>query len=415
LKLLIVTQYFWPETFRINDLAAGMVERGHDVTVLTGIPNYPGGRFFEGYGLFRRNTEMRDGIRIIRVPLIPRGAGGTVRLILNYASFAITASLLGPLRIRQKPDVILVFEPSPITVGVPARVMKAATRAPMLFWVQDLWPETPQALGVVRARWLVRAVESFVRWVYRGSDRILIQSEAFRDSVRRLLRADDAHRIRYFPNFAEAVYRPVPAEAAGADPPLPDGFRVTFAGNIGACQDFEVILSAAERLRDRADIRWVIAGNGRMLPWLVKEISQRRLDDRFHLLGQLPVEKMPGLFARSDILLATLKREPIFALTVPSKIQSYLACGRPIVVALDGEGSRVVDAAGAGIAAPAEDADALAHAVAKIYKLSAGARQAMGARGRAYFEQNFEREILLDRLELWMRELASSNGAQRAS
>lgn len=404
MKVLIVTQYFWPEEFRINDLAQGLVARGHAVTVYTGKPNYPRGRFFPGYGFWSRPRENHEGIEIVRVPLVPRGDGGSVRLALNYLSFAAFASLLAPLRCRGRYDAILVFEPSPITVGLPALVLRAIKRIPILFWVQDLWPESLEATGAVRSPRILKFFEHLTRFIYRGCERVLVQSRGFIEPTRRM--GVPQERIRYFPNTAESFYRPLePAADTAERAALPDGFRVMFAGNIGAAQDFPTILAAAELLRDDPGIHWIVLGDGRMASWVKEEVARRGLAHCIHLLGRHPVDSMPRWFAVADALLVTLKREPIFAYTIPTKIQSYMACARPIVAGIDGEGARVTQEAGAGFAVPAEDPRALADAVRRMAALSTEAREAMGQAGRRYFEQHFGRERLLEQLEGWMLEL----------
>ena len=403
MHILIVTQYFWPEEFRINDIALGLVERGHKVTVLTGKPNYPDGQFFRGYGFFARCRDQFQGVEILRVPLIPRGRTG-FRLALNYLSFALFASVLAPLRCRASYDAILVFEPSPITVGLPSRVLRAITGTPVFFWVQDLWPESLEATGAVRSSWVLKLVERLTRFIYRGCDRVLVQSRAFIEPTVRMGVSRD--RIAYFPNSAEAVYQPcVLPEHAPERQAMPPGFRVLFAGNIGAAQDFETILGAAELLKLQTHIHWIILGDGRLANWVRDQIPRRGLDSCVHLLGRHPVESMPRWFAAADALLVTLRREPIFALTIPTKIQSYLACARPIIAALDGEGARVVNEAGAGISADPQSPSALAQAVCALAALPSQERDAMGQAGRRYFEQHFERERLLGQLEAWMLEL----------
>ena len=237
LRVLIVTQYFWPESFRINDLAQGLTSLGHQVMVLTGKPNYPAGRFFKGYSFWRRRHEMFGGIEVIRVPLLPRGSGGSVSLVLNYCSFALFASLLGPLRCRGPFDIIFVYEPSPITVGLPGLIMKAVKKAPLIFWVQDLWPESLSATGAVKSKWILNRIASLVSFIYQGCDRVLVQSRAFVDRVRAL--GAPPGRVLYYPNSAEELYRPVPRGAAPVPRLLPDGFRIMFAGNIGAATDCE--------------------------------------------------------------------------------------------------------------------------------------------------------------------------------
>lgn len=397
MRILIVSQYFWPETFRINDVAHGLREQGHDVSVLTGLPNYPEGRLFKGYGMSGPLREDYAGIPVCRVPLIPRGGGGGLRLALNYVSFVVSAIAFGLPRLRGRFDAVLVYEPSPVTVVLPALLLGRLRRLPVLFWVQDLWPESLSATGMVRARWILALVERMVRFIYRHSDRILIQSQAFREQVLRLGGAPE--KIVYLPNSAEAFYRPVELEADAAERALmPEGFRVVFAGNIGAAQSFDTIIEAATLLRDNSEIRWVVLGDGRMRESAEAEVKARGLSAQVHFLGRHPAESMPRFFALADVLLVTLRRDPVFAMTVPSKLQSYLACGRPIIAALDGEGARVLEESGAGMACPADDARALAAAVLRLRDLPPAAREEMGTRGRAYFEAEYERGILLQRL-----------------
>lgn len=404
MHVLIVTQYFWPENFRINDVAIGLKEKGHEVTVLTGQPNYPDGRFFPGYGFWSKMEEGYHGIRVLRVPLIPRGNGGALRLLLNFCSFALSASVFGAWRCRASYDVILVFEPSPVTVGIPAIVLKKLRGAPILFWVQDLWPESLSATGATESRWILSFVESVVRRIYRQCDRILVQSEAFRTPIERL--GVQREHIMYFPNSAELFYQPL---SLGCEAPehrqLPSGFRVMFGGNIGKAQSFETILDAAELLKDQPEIHWIVLGDGRMFPWVHDEVRKRGLDKTVHLLGRFPAEVMPRYFALADVLLVTLRKQPIFALTIPSKVQSYLACGKPIIAALEGEGARVVQEAGAGLTPPPEDPKALADAILAMYHMPEESRQAIGLRGRSYFEAHFDRALLLERLDGWISEV----------
>lgn len=414
MRILVVSQYFWPENFRINDLVAGLTERGHEVTVLTGIPNYPDGRVFAGYGYLRKLRQEYHGAKVMRVPLIPRGRGGGARLALNYLSFAFCASALAPFLCRGKFDVIFVFEPSPITVGLPAMVLKRLKSIPILFWVQDLWPESLSATGSVRSEWLLRIVRHLVRFIYRGCDRILVTSRAYFGPIQKL--GVEPNCLRFFPQSVETLYQPVGLEP---DTPerafLPAGFRVMFAGNVGAAQSFETILEAAEKTSEYNDIQWIIIGDGRRRGWVEAEVERRNLGATVHLVGKHPVDAMPSFFSLADVLLVTLKKEPIFALTIPGKVQSYLACAKPIVAALDGEGSELVREAGAGLTCPAEDADALAEAVLTMYRMPEERREAMGQSGIRYHEANFARDMLIDRLEGWMREVSCKGYAGDAN
>jgi len=404
MKILIVSQYFWPENFRINDLARELKDRGHQVTVLTGIPNYPVGRWFEGYGIASCGQENWEGVRIVRVPMVRRMSGRGWQLALNYMSYAVAASLLGPLWCRGRFDVVFAYEPSPFTVGIPALVMRRLKRAPMMFWVQDLWPESLKAAGAVRSKFILKAVGRMVRWIYTRCNLVLVQSEAFIEPA--VAAGAVSERIHYFPNWAEDFYRPVTlVEGAPERAEMPDGFRVMFAGNMGEAQSLQTILGAAERLRNDRDIHWIMIGDGRRKEWMQEEAAKRGLD-RIHFPGSFAAQRMPFFFSQAEALLVTLKQDETFARVVPSKVQSYMACGRPIVAALDGEGRRVIEMAHAGIAAAAEDAQGLADAVLHLYNLKPSERQAMGGAGQAYYEAHFKRDLLVNQLEQWMRELA---------
>jgi colanic acid biosynthesis glycosyl transferase WcaI len=405
MHILVVTQYFWPEAFRINDLVAEFTRRGHRVTVLTGMPNYPSGRLFKGYGALRPATEEYAGARVLRHPLITRGKGSALRLVLNYVSAAFFACLFGMVRARGRFDVIFTFEPSPITVGLPAALLRSLRGAPTVLWVQDLWPESLVATGMVKSPLLVRIAESLVRFVYRTTDLILVQSEAFRARVEPYAPRNAA--IEYVPNWAEDFYRPVdPADCAAEKQEFPAGFRIVFAGNIGAAQSIETVLDAAEQLDP--SIQWLFFGDGHRLPWLQEQIASRSLADRVRVLGSRPATAMPKYFAAADALLVSLRDEPIFALTVPSKLQSYLACARPVIAMLGGEGARIVAQAQAGVVVPPGQASELAKAALQLRAMSGEARAQMGERGRQYYETHFERRRTIDRLEELIMQTARS-------
>ncbi len=410
MRILVVTQYFWPENFRINDLAVGLQQKGHKVTVLTGKPNYPSGRFYDGYGFFSRSRETHEGMEVIRAPLLPRGRAGGFRLALNYLSFAFAAALSAAFSCRDKYDVIFVYAPSPITVALPAIVLRWIRGAPIMLWVQDLWPESVSAAAGIRSVWILRPIERMVKFIYGRSDRILVQSEAFRPSIQGL--GVNGERITYLPNSAESLYKPVVLPQDAEERALvPPGFRIMYAGNIGAAQSFETILAAAERLKSYPDIHWVVLGDGRAAPWVRAQIAERGLAGCVHLLGRYPMEAMPRYFSLADVMLVTLRDEPIFELTIPGRVQSYLACGRPILAGLNGEGARVVREAGAGLTAAAENADALADAALMMYKKPKHERDAMGTRGREYFLAHFESGMLMDRLERLMNEVVEEKNA----
>ena len=408
MRLLIVTQYFWPENFRINDLAVEFCRRGHEVTVLTGWPNYPDGKVF---GAFRKSPEQYahfEGVRIVRVPLLSRGHGG-LRLMLNYLSFALSASMLGLWKLRgQKFDVVLVHEPSPITVGLPGAIMRVAKRAPMAFWVLDLWPETLKAVGAIKSDRLLALVGRLVSWVYRRCDLILAQSKSFIGHISRYAPANA--RIEYFPAWADEVfYKTEAAKPALEVPSAPGVFTVLFAGNVGEAQDFPAILDAAEKLRARDDIRWIIVGDGRMSEWVRSQVEQRQLSGRVLMAGRHSLDRMPAFFAHADALLVSLKDDPIFAMTIPGKMQAYFGAGMPVLAMLNGEGARVVAEAEAGLVCPAGDGVALADNIVRLAAMDADAHRRMGGNARRFSAAQFDRITLMNRLETWLQELIKQN------
>ncbi|MFN3417280.1 MAG: glycosyltransferase family 4 protein [Caldimonas sp.] len=404
MRILVVSQYFWPEAFRVNDVVAELVRRGHEVTVLTGRPNYPGGEVFEDY---RRNPAAFshfEGAEVLRVPLRPRGQG-SLRLMLNYLSFVLWGLFWGPWLLRGRGfDAIFMFQTSPITAALPALLLGRLKRAPVLMWVLDLWPDTLAAVGVVKSPRVLGWVGRLVAFIYRRCARVLVQSKAFYSNVERW--GGRRHDIRYFPAWAESTFDQELDEAVLAPElePYTEGFNVMFAGNIGEAQDFPAIVHAADLLRHRNDIRWLVLGDGRAAPWLREEIARRGLADRVILLGRHPLERMPSFFKGAGALLVSLKPEPIFAMTIPGKVQSYLASGIPLVGMLDGEGARVIMEAGAGRVAPAGDAHALAEQVQALAGLPAEERRRMGQAGRAYCRREFDRNQLMSSLERWLAE-----------
>jgi len=408
-RVTIVSQYFWPEQFRVNDLAVGLRARGHQVTVLTGQPSYPNR---DAFGRRRRPARERyEGVDVVRVPLASRGDGEAWRLALNYLSFALSASVFGAPRLPPS-DVVLVYQMSPVTMLVPALSLRRARGVPVVLWVQDLWPQTLRAMGVVRSERVLALLDRVIRAGYRRCARVLGQSEDFLPLLRAAGVPDD--RLDYLPNWAEEHYRPVPADpevrrAAG----IPAGFVAMFAGNLGVAQALETLVDAAERLRELpggAQVHWAVLGDGQRAGWLANEVRRRGLGDRVHLLGRAPLERMPALLAHADVVVTTLRRDPVWALTVPSRVQSFLACGRPMVSSADGTTARVVAAAG-GIAAPAQDPAALAAAIARVATLAPAERAAMGAAARQYYVTHFERAALLDRVERHLRGAAGLSAA----
>lgn len=394
MKLLVVSQYFWPESFRINEVAGTLLEKGVEVEVLTGKPNYPRGEIFSGYRACGCLQEKYRGMNVHRIPLRPRGSGG-LRLALNYLSFIFSGLLFAPWMLRGKKfDAIFIYAPSPILQAIPAIFLGWLKGCPVVLWVQDLWPESLSATGHVRNRIVLKLVERMVRFIYRHSDLLLVQSRAFDEPVRALASGTP---IAYYPNSVDDSFA---APAKGELPPvsgLDNGFSVMFAGNIGTAQAVEVIVEAASLLKAYPDIHFVVLGEGSRWEWMRREAQTRGLGN-MHLPGRFPVETMPGFMQKASALLVTLADQEIFKATIPSKVQAYLAAGRPILACLNGEGANLVTAAEAGLAVPAEDGRALADAVLRLYRMPSPEREAMGERGRLYYAEHFAHDMLVDQL-----------------
>ncbi len=394
-KILICTNHFYPETFRVNDIAFNFAEKGYDVTVLTAIPDYPKGKYFDGYGIFSRRCEKVKGVKVIRGFAIPRGNGNTLRIVLNYLSFFISSVFISVwLGLFRKFDRVFVHETSPVMIGVPAIIVKKLQHIPLLFWVLDLWPESLQAAGGVNNIRILKLFEKLTKWIYKNSDKILISSRGFEQSI--LDKGDFKDKIVYFPNWVD---REMASDKQISLPQLPQGFIVMFAGNIGEAQDFEHIMDAAIRLRSHKDIHFVIVGNGRKFKWVESFVQNHSLEEQVHLLGRYPSETMPLLFSKADVMLVTLKDASIFNLTVPAKLQAYMSAGKPIVAMMNGEGPRVIEEAQCGWSVVAGDDKGLAKCILEISSFDEEILLNKGSNGRRYQIDNFNVDKCLLALE----------------
>ncbi len=397
MKILILSQYFWPESFIINDIVRTLDEQGHQVTVATGKPNYPDGNVFEGYRAWGLQRERYlDRVEVVRVPLWPRGQGGAKNLILNYLSFVVAGLFCLPWMLRKLEfDAIVVFAPSPVTQTIPAIALKWLKKAKLALWVQDLWPESLAATGFVKNSHALKAVGWVVKCIYHHCDLLLVQSRSFIDSVAHYAARE---KIHYYPNSIDG--QPSTAEVALA-PELTElldsHFCVVFAGNLGTAQALDTLVQAAVQLQDDPQIRLVLVGSGSRLGWLQAQKQLLNLDN-LALPGRFPMEAMPAIFARSSALLVSLTSEEIFSKTIPSKVQSYLASGRPIIASLNGEGAQVVEEANAGFTSAAEQVLPLVANIRRMKALTKSEREAMGQSGREYFEANFKMDMQVSRL-----------------
>ena len=404
MRILIVCQYYSPEPFRITDMATAFVKMGHEIDVLTGIPNYPEGRFYKGYGLMRRRDEVLDGVRVIRAPIIPRGNGRAFSLIANFASFMTGASIKALFVRRGAYDVVLVYQLSPVTMAIPGIVAAWRAHVPVVLYIVDLWPESIRASGGTNNEVIYELLGRVVSWIYKRSARILITSQGFTTSI--LSRGQEAKNVRYIPQYPEDVYESV---VVPEDDPsrgeIPDGFNVVFTGNIGTAQGLEVVLDAAERLAKFPEIRWILIGEGRARPVLQEAVAARGLAGCVLFLGRRPMARIPVYLALCDAALLCLKSQPLFALTFPAKTQSYLACGIPVIGSIDGDAAKVITEAGAGLVGPAGDARALAENVLAMYRSGPDVRKEYATNAIRFHKEHFHKGKIMVEIEKNLREV----------
>lgn len=396
LRILIYTNHYFPENFRINELAEHLALVGHDVSVVTGIPNYPTGRIHYGYGLFKRLLETHNGVQIKRIPLIPRGDGSALMLILNYMSSLFSSLCHLPYTVWKKPDLILVFSTSPATVAIPAVLTKKFTNAKLFTWVLDLWPESLSATGAVKNKGILKTVGIVVRWIYRNSDEILVSSSGFSSKISELMKCN--RKCVYFPNWIEkSVTESLPGEEKV--PELKGSFKILFTGNVGAAQDFPTIVKAARLLRDYKGIHWHIVGDGRYQEILRKEVIEYGLESNFHLHGRFPPNAMQDLFDQASVLLLPLRNEEIFSLTAPGKLQTYMNSGKPILASIAGEAAQIVEQAHCGLVSPPGSPEHLSENTMRFVEMSDKERNQLGMNGVKFCNENFTTGILFKKFD----------------
>ncbi len=414
MKLLVVSQYFWPEPFRINDICAGLKARGWDIDVLTSLPNVPEGRFYDGYGWFKRGERRHEGVGVERVGVIQRGKRNPVRWAFNCASFAVNSLFHLPHLNKNGYDAVFVFNNSPITKLLPANAFARHNRIPNVVYLLDIWPDSmflllgmKEAAG--REGLFRRAVRGVCRRLYRGADLMLISSEGFEGRLREMgLKMP----VAYLPNFAEP-FEPAKGLVTRESLGVGEGTRlIGFAGNVGPAQGLSGLVEAAGLVRGR-DVSYLIVGDGPELPALKAEVERKGLAGRFVFVGRVEPREVPEYIALCDAALVPLKDSGVLNLTVPAKLQTYMYAGKPVVAFLNGAGAELVKRAGCGFTAAAGDSAALARAIEEVCDAPREELARMGAAARAFCLENFEREALLDRLDGYLKKAVEDYGRRR--
>lgn len=408
MRILILTQWYPPEpAMLLQELALSLQARGHQVTVLTGFPNYPAGQLYPGYSVRLRQRETLAGVPVVRVPLYPEHSQSGLRRALNYLSFSLSSTALGPWLVR-RPDVLFVYHP-PLTIGIPAYVLSRLWRVPFVYQIQDMWPETLAATGMFNNQRLLGWIGRFARWVYGKAHSILVISPGFRQNL--LDKGVPAEKIHVVSNWVDpsTYYRAEPDQQLAAELGLTGHFNVIFAGNMGEAQGLETVVEAARLLRDDPQIQFVLVGDGIALPRLQQLVAQHGLAN-VRFLGRHPAHEMPRLYALADALLVHLKDDALFRITIPHKTLAYLGSGKPILAAVAGDVAELVESIGAGMTCPPQNPVALAAAIRRLQAVPAGQRQAMGERGAQAAQTRFSRDRLTGEIEAVLQQAALSKG-----
>lgn len=404
MKVLLLSQWYQPEPEpRVHALAKGLAARGHQVTAVTGVPNYPGGRIYPGYRLSPTpRVEWMDGVRVVRVPLYPERSRSVTKRAANYATFALSAALYGPL-MAGPTDVVWAYHP-PLSIILPAIAVSFLRKAPLVLEIQDLWPESLEATGMVRNKRILRAIDRFGRWAYRRADALSVISPGFKRHLG--AKGVESNRITTIPNWAdELVYRPAPADSAlSRERGWAGRFNILYAGNMGPAQDLGRVLDAAALLRTSPEIHFVFVGDGLDVEALRGRAVLEGLTN-VHFEERVEPEMVARLAAIADALLIHLRKDPLFEITIPSKTISSLACGRPILSVVAGDAGEIVEGSGAGLVCPPGDPAALAAGAKAMYRASPEQRAAWAAAARSCFLERFSQAHLLDQYEQLFGEL----------
>ncbi len=394
MKLLIITPHFYPENFKVNDMAFELQRRGHTVSVMTPIPDYPEGKYYKGYGIFKRRHEYVNGVEVHRSLIIPRHTGSSKWLALNYLSYTFFATLKSIwLGLTKKYDAIIVHEPSPVFVGIPAVIIKKIQKIPLHFWVLDLWPESLTAAGGITSKWILSPFEKLTKWIYSNCDTIMIGSKGFEKSI--CHKGNFKHKIVFFPNWVEDVLE-TPSDIEV--PELPKGFNIVSAGNMGDAQDLTSVMDTALMLKGH-NINFNFVGDGRKREYVEQFAHDNGISSNVLCYGKYPMEAMPSFFKQADLLFFALKDSPIFALTVPSRLQAFMSSGKPVVAMINGEGASTIQEAECGWSVPASSPEALAELLIELSQSNQEILLKKGINGKSYSQEHYNFSSCIDHLE----------------
>ena len=394
--ILVVSQYFYPENFRINDICKEWVKRGYKVTVITGIPNYPAGEFYNGYGFNKRRKEIWNGIHIIRIPLIPRGTN-SIGLISNYLSFVVTGFFKSHFN-SIKADYVFTFEVSPMTQALLGCWFAKKLKVPHYLYVQDLWPENVITVTGISNPKIIKPIDKMVDYIYKNTDEIFATSPSFVEEICNRKVKVPHEKVHYWPQYAEEFYRPLERKSV-EEIPDDDSFKIIFTGNIGTAQGLQILPLVAELLTNE-NVKFIIVGDGRYLKEFQQEIKKRGVQNQFIMISRQPAERIPELLSACDAAFLSFQNDELWTKTIPAKLQSYMACGMPIIAAADGETARIINLANCGLCCPIGDAEKLNIRIKEMLNLNLNVFK---KNSRQFFCENFDKKKLMDEMEYYFR------------
>ncbi len=405
--ILLISQYFYPETFRVNDMACEWVRRGYKVTVLTGIPNYPMGKYFDGYDKKHRVRETWNGVNVIRIPLVARGNSknkiiNAICMAANYFSFMQS----GKKWVKSKEaanisaDMVFTFEVSPMTQAMISVWYGRRYKIPTYLYVQDLWPENVITVTGIHNKAIIGPIDKMVDIIYKETGTIFTTSPSFVSAIVNRNVPVDRNKVHYWPQYAEEFYKPMnPVRVDGIDN---DGsYKIAFTGNIGTAQGLDVLPKAAKMLKN-VDVKFLIVGDGRYQPEFERLIDEQGVRDKFVMIPRVPAERVPEILSNVNAGFISFNKTPLWENTIPAKLQSYMACGKAIIASASGETKRVIEEAGCGVCCEIGDSTALAEGVKILMKLDS---RDLGRKARRYFEEKFDKKKLMDEMDEYFKRI----------
>ena len=391
--ILVISQYFYPEMFRINDMACEWVKRGYKVTVLTGIPNYPMGKFFPGYSWNKKRHEFWEELEIIRIPIIARGHSA-IGMILNYFSFVVSGWWWNRFN-KVEADLVFSFEVSPMTQVKVGCDYSKKHKIPHFVYVQDLWPENVETVTGIHSKLVINPINRMVDKIYKQVDKIFVTSPSFVEAIVNRKKKVPNEKVVYWPQYAEEFYKPLTPNKYSDLDDKNNAFKIAFTGNIGTAQGLDVLPKTAELLKGE-NIKFIIVGDGRYLSEFERQINERKVQEKFIIIPRVPAEQIPEILRNVDAGFISFNKTALWEMTIPAKLQSYMACGKAIIASASGETKRVIEEADCGICCEIGDANSLADGIRKLMKKDV---LGMGRKARLYFEEKFDKKKLMDEMD----------------